>query len=48
MTNPIRVKTVEIYKKGDKPMTKLKTNKDDDEMFVDLMRKAHATPPKAK
>ena len=29
-------------------MTKLKTNKDDDEMFVDLMRKAHATPPKIK
>ena len=48
MTNPIRVKTVEIYKKGDKPLTKLKTNKDDDEMFVDLMRKAHATPSKVK
>ena len=28
MTNPIRVKTVEIYKKGDKPLNKLKTNKD--------------------
>ena len=48
MTNPIRVKTVEIYKKGDKPMTKLRINKDDDEMFVDLMRKAHVTPTKAK
>ena len=46
MTNPIRVKTVEIYKKGDKPMTKLNIKKDDDEMFVDLMRKAHVTPPK--
>ena len=48
MTNPIRVRSVEIYKKGDTPMTKLKTNKDDDEMFVDLMRKAHATPSKIK
>jgi len=48
MTNPVRVKTVEIYKKGDKPMTKLKKHKDDDEMFVDLMRKAHATPSKIK
>jgi len=46
MTNPIRVKTVEIYKKGDKPLTKLKSNKDEDEFFVDLMRKAHVTPPK--
>ena len=46
MTNPIRVKTVEIYKKGDKPITKLKKNKDEDEFFVDLMRKAHVTPPK--
>ena len=46
MTNPIRVKTVEIFKKGDKPITKLKTNKDEDEFFVDLMRKAHVTPPK--
>ena len=48
MTNPIRVKTVEIYKKGDKPLTKLNIKKDDDEFFVDLMRKAHATPPKIK
>ena len=48
MTNPIRVKTVEIYKKGDKPMTKLKKNKDEDDTFVDLMRKAHATPSKVK
>ena len=46
MTNPIRVKTVEIYKKGDKPITNLKKNKDEDEFFVDLMRKAHVTPPK--
>ena len=49
MTNPIRVRSVEIYKEGDKPLTKLKVNKsDDDDFFVDLMRKANATTPKIK
>ena len=48
MTNPIRVRSVEIYKKGDKPLTKIRKDKSDDELFVDLMRKAHATPTKIK
>ena len=48
MTNPVRVRSVEIYKKGDKPLTKIRKVKSDDELFVDLMRKAHATPTKFK
>lgn len=49
MTNPVRVRSVEIYKEGDKPLTKLKVNKnEDDDFFVDLMRKANATTPKIK
>ena len=48
MTNPIRVRSVEIYKAGTKPLTKLSKNKDDDDFFVDLMRKASATQPKVK
>ena len=48
MTNPIRVRSVEIYKKGDKPLTKLRKDKGDDDFFVDLMRKASATPSKIK
>ena len=36
MTNPIRVRSVEIYKAGTKPLTKLRKNRDDDEFFVDL------------
>ena len=48
MTNPIRVRSVEIYKAGTKPLTKLRKDKDDDDFFVDLMRKASATQPKVK
>ena len=48
MTNPIRVRSVEIYKAGTKPLTKLRKNKDDDDFFVDLLRKASATQPKIK
>ena len=48
MTNPIRVRSVEIYKAGTKPLTKLRKTKDDDEFFVDLLRKASATQPKIK
>jgi len=48
MINPIRVRSVEIYKQGDKPLTKIRKDKNDDELFVDLMRKAHATPTKIK
>jgi len=48
MTNPIRVRSVEIYKDGTKPLTKLTKDKADDDFFVDLMRKASATQPKVK
>jgi len=48
MTNPVRVRSVEVYKKGDKPLTKLRKDKSDDEFFVDLMKKASATPTKIK
>ena len=48
MTNPVRVRSVEIYKDGDKPLTRLIINKDDDDLFMDLMRKASETKPKIK
>ena len=48
MTNPIRVRSIEVFKKGDKPLTKLRKDKGDDDFFVDLMRKASATPSKIK
>ena len=48
MTNPVRVRSVEIYKDGDKPLTRLIINKDDDDLFMDLMRKASETKPKTK
>jgi hypothetical protein len=48
MTNPVRVRSVEIYKDGDKPLTKLIINKDEDDLFIDLMRKASENTPKTK
>jgi hypothetical protein len=48
MTNPVRVRSVEIYKDGDKPLTKLIINKNEDDLFIDLMRKASETQPKTK
>jgi len=46
MTNPMRIKSVEIYKRGDKPLTKLKKEKDNDDFLVDLLRKKHGTQSK--
>ena len=48
MTNPMRIKSVEIYKKGDKPLTKLKKEKADDDFLVDLLRKNNVTQSKIK
>ena len=48
MTNPMRIKSVEIYKKGDKPLTKLSKEKADDDFLVDLLRKNNVTQSKIK
>ena len=48
MTNPMRIKSVEIYKKGDKPLTKLKKEKADDDFLVDLLRNNNVTQSKIK
>ena len=48
MTNPMRIKSLEIYKKGDKPLTKLKKEKGDDDFLVDLLRKNNVTQSKIK
>ena len=48
MTNPMRIKSVEIYKKGDKPLTKLGKEKADDDFLVDLLRKNNVTQSKIK
>ena len=48
MTNPMRIKSVEIYKKGDKPLTKLKKEKGDGDFLVDLLRKNNVTQSKIK
>ena len=46
MTNPARIQSVEIYKEGDKPLTKLKKGKSDDDFLLDLLRKKHETQSK--
>ena len=41
MTNPVRIKTIETYKDGQEPLTKLCAEKGDDDFLVDLLRKKH-------
>jgi hypothetical protein len=41
MTNPVRIKTIETYKDGQEPLTKLSAEKGDDDFLVDLLRKNH-------
>ena len=41
MTNPVRIKTIETYKDGQEPLTKLSAEKGDDDFLVDLLRKKH-------
>ena len=48
MTNPMRVKSVEIFKEGDKPVTKLTGADEDDHLIIDLLRKSNATQSKDK
>jgi hypothetical protein len=38
MTNPVRIRTLETYKEGTEPMTKLKSEKGDDDFLVDLLK----------
>ena len=48
MTNPARIQTVEVYKDGDKPLTKKKGAKSDDDFLLDLLKKNHATESKTQ
>ena len=48
MTNPARIQTVEVYKDGDKPLTKKKGAKSDDDFLLDLLKKKHATESKTQ
>ncbi len=41
MVNPVRVKTIETYVDGQQPLTKLGSEKGDDDFLVDLLRKKH-------
>ena len=41
MTNPVRIKTIETYIDGQEPLTKLSSEKGDDDFLVDLLRKKH-------
>lgn len=46
MTNPVRIKTIETYKEGTTPMTKLKGEKNDDDFLVDLLKEKHENQSK--
>ena len=48
MTNPARIQTVEVYKDGDKPLTKKKGAKSDDDFLLDLLKRNHAAESKIK
>jgi len=47
MTSPARIKTVETYTDNQEPMTKLKSEKGDDDFLVDLLKKKHEDQSKA-
>jgi hypothetical protein len=47
MTNPIRIKTIETYKEGDTPLTKLKNEKSDDDFLVNLLKEQNEKQSKA-
>jgi hypothetical protein len=46
MTNPVRIRTIETYKEGTKPMTKLRSEKNDDDFLVDLLKEKHENQSK--
>ena len=48
MTNPARIQTVEVYKEGDKPMTKKRGAKSDDDFRLDLLKKKNEAESKTK
>ena len=47
MTNPVRIRTLETYKEGTEPMTKLKNEKSDDDFLVDLLKAKNEHQSKA-
>ena len=47
MTNPVRIRTLETYKEGTEPMTKLKNEKSDDDFLVDLLKAKNENQSKA-
>ena len=47
MTNPVRIRTLETYKEGTTPMTKLKNEKSDDDFLVDLLKAKNENQSKA-
>ena len=47
MTNPVRIRTLETYKEGTEPMTKLKSEKGDDDFLVDLLKAKNENQSKA-
>tara|TARA_R110002020_G_scaffold40728_1_gene120284 strand:- start:297 stop:626 length:330 start_codon:yes stop_codon:yes gene_type:complete len=48
MVNPARIKSIEIFKDGEKPLTKLRKAKSDDDFLLDLLKKKHETQSKNK
>ena len=48
MTNPMRIKTVEVYTNNEKPLTKLHKEKNDDDFLMDLLRKQNDGTSKDK
>ena len=48
MTNPMRIKTVEVYTNNEKPLTKLHEEKNDDDFLMDLLRKQNDSTSKNK
>ena len=47
MTNPVRIRTLETFKEGNEPMTKLKNEKGDDDFLVDLLKAKNENQSKA-
>jgi len=47
MTNPVRIRTLETFKEGTEPMTKLKNEKGDDDFLVDLLKAKNENQSKA-
>ena len=47
MPNPVRIRTLETYKEGTEPMTKLKNEKSDDDFLVDLLKAKNENQSKA-